>query len=491
MTQTPLFQRVVCETGVEGQYVVRIHSSTTERDIAYQRARLERGKPDDAKPEPIQEKDEEQDDKAFDVLSSCNFAMMVSRTYKRQNTHYAELIPDDRVTRTSMSLSVGTRIMQLIGEIPAGIGDPMPKPQEFGHLKQLYAMYAEQHLDDSDLPKLRERLKDAQKYIMENAVAVITTPALSVQHAVHTAIAPNIGVVMIDEASKIHEIDTAAMMGIYGGADGWVLVGDPCQLKPVAMHRTRFSKQYEKSFHERCIANGTPKVLLQTQFRMAPNIAAPLNAVAYGNRLINHESVTRAHRPVLMEIEDYNKDKFGMAKYALMYDVPNTNTQIDPGTGSKYNEVMVCLCVNLAVGYLSAFPKLSVAVICFYTAQRRLYLAMKDKMVIKNKDFERLHIITADACQGLEFDVSIIDVTVSSNSAGFLKLMNRLVVAISRARLSSNLVVDKQAVCDARCKNLEQVCREYMKLGKIVKVTEDQHAHLRTSEFYHAGMVDF
>ncbi|KIV91911.1 hypothetical protein PV10_06402 [Exophiala mesophila] len=484
------FQGIIEKEGILGQYSVRVHSTAAEDNIARQKARLARGALEDAKPKLVQDLK----DDVMETLASCKFAMAIRKTYKHQHTYFADLVPDHRVTEKSMGLSLGTRIMQLIGEIPVRkVGDPKPELDKFAELKELYLqLMNKEELDESEMEKFKQYLKEAREHVLQNAIVITTTPSLSVTPNVYAPIRNDVKMFIIDEASRILEADAIAMMGIYYEAAGRVLIGDPYQLQPPVMHDHTFSNQMKLSMQARLIGNGTPSAFLDEQYRMSPLISLPLNKAGYQKRLRDHYSVDVPRQPILEKIEQFNKKDFNVAKYCMAFDIWGTETMTAPRTRSRYNVVSQCFSMNLAARYIKEFPTFTVAIICFYKAQNTLYLAIKDAMAAADDCFSRLHVVKADSVQGLEFDVCIIDAIIGK-TAGFLDDMHRLVVAISRAKYSSSLVFDRNAVYFSRSNNLKRVCTAYLELGALVKVKDDGTAlaEMRESKFFHSNMTNF
>lgn len=466
-------QQIVRETTIEEQYVVRVHAVSTEDDVVLRNARKARGLPDDASPPVIDRELSEADQELFD---SVRFAAKVHETYVRANTHFLDLVSDGRVTEASYMLSLGTRVLQLLGLIPAYPGDPQPV-ESFFDLRTMYRQYASSlEFDEDEMSTFRGRLADARGHILANAVVVVTTPALAMVNQVHRPFSHLVRVTMVDEASRLSEPDVIALMGTFP-ASRFVLAGDPMQLKPTVLDtQARFANQMGMSFQCRLMGNGTPSVLLFEQYRMSPKISLPLNNFAYQGRLADHETTTFEHRPQLAELQVFTQELLKVSVYSLLIDVRNTETLVAPQTRSRYNSEMAQFCYNTATKYADRFPDLRVAIICFYNAQWLTYLAMHDQIRVPgpSRPHDKFRVVKADMAQGLEFDVVIVDFTVGPN-AGFLAETNRLVVAVSRARLFSALVVDKAHVVKARgSTNLKRICQEYLQLGRSVKILSGQ-----------------
>lgn len=96
--------------------------------------------------------------------------------------------------------------------------------------------------------------------------------------------------IIVDEASRVHEVDVIALVGKYPSALSKILCGDSLQLPPTVVHRGDLSAQYGVPLQTRLTANGTPAALLTTKYRMDPEIMAILNKVAYNGKLVAHES---------------------------------------------------------------------------------------------------------------------------------------------------------------------------------------------------------
>lgn len=481
-------QEIVLESGQPGQYVVRAHSVGTENNMVIRNANVASGVRQDAKARgfnPMLSQDEQ------GLFDSMHFARLVNKSYHRQNHHFLDLVKDGRVTEASHRLSLGTRILQAIGEIPSGPGDPAVNP-DFAECRQLCRQYSSEiDFDDKQMKRLRASVSLVQQHILYHAIAVATTSGLAVTSKIATPISQHTGILLVDEAARISEVDMIAIIGHYLCARGIVLCGDPNQLNPsVNDAKARFAKQMAVSLQTRLLGNGTPSVMLEEQHRMAPKISRPINNFAYQQRLIDHESTFLVKRPILAEIEAYMGEQYGVPRYAVLFNVQGSETSIAPGTNSKYNPIMAQVCWNIATGILDRFPDISVAIICFYNAQFLVYLAMKDRAMIKNGDnaYCNLTIIKADMVQGLEFGVTVQDYTVGPKGAGFI-IMPRISVVSTRAKYGSFPVIDKEHVKYARSRPLNRICAEYMDLGASVKV--DESSPLRKSEFYDNKLVDF
>ncbi|RJE17234.1 tRNA-splicing endonuclease, partial [Aspergillus sclerotialis] len=90
--------------------------------------------------------------------------------------------------------------------------------------------------------------------------------------------------VVIDEAAQ--SIELSALIPLKYGCSKCILVGDPKQLPPTVLSRVASRFQYEQSLFVRMQANHPKDVhLLDTQYRMHPEISAFPSAAFYDGRL--------------------------------------------------------------------------------------------------------------------------------------------------------------------------------------------------------------
>ena len=97
-------------------------------------------------------------------------------------------------------------------------------------------------------------------------------------------------VVVVDEATQMIE-PTAVYLLARFRASRAILAGDPCQLQPVLSHASAASSaDLRRSLFSRLAASGIEPILLRTQYRCHPQIAAISNALFYNGRLLDGTS---------------------------------------------------------------------------------------------------------------------------------------------------------------------------------------------------------
>ncbi|KAL1748207.1 hypothetical protein HDZ31DRAFT_30258 [Schizophyllum fasciatum] len=276
------------------------------------------------------------------------------------------------------------------------------------------------------------------------------------------AISPK--VLMVEEAGQVLEAHILA--SLVPSVQHLIEIGDPQQLRPtLANYRLSMDHpvggriyRFDRSLMERLADNGAPMSLINVQRRMRPQIAD------YPSRLILYPMLTD-HRLVL----DY-PDVQGMRQNVFFL----THTHQEGGdkdTVSKHNMFEVEMIRDLVMYFLKQGPytgKGDIAVLCAYLGQlQKVRAALKDARLAVAMDerdeaeLERLageegkeaaesfdgveiakHIRlgTVDTFQGEEAKIVIISLVRNSGDfegdspIGFLRVINRVNVALSRAK---------------------------------------------------------
>jgi predicted RNA-binding Zn-ribbon protein involved in translation (DUF1610 family) len=239
--------------------------------------------------------------------------------------------------------------------------------------------------------------------------------------------------VILDEANKAR-IDEALPCLRLGAAV--VMVGDHKQLPPVeddAIYQIvedhpDLEEIVDTSLFQRCWEKGVPeqaRCLLVEQHRMHPEISSYISSASYEDQLENapevleYEYVTRRPFPVALHMVDTAGLRGGRERRGA--------------GGALRNDAEVRVCAQV-VRILDerADPELSLAVIAMYADQ-----VDRLRQALSRRRFRRqVRIDTVDSFEGREEDMVVISLVRSNERGriGFLRVPNRLNVAISRAR---------------------------------------------------------
>jgi hypothetical protein len=320
--------------------------------------------------------------------------------------------PDERILVTSHSnLAVDNALERLAGT-------PGMRAVRVARAERVHPAVDRYRLDDEDDPRLLE----ANCYFATCATAA--TSAITDM---------NFDIVILDEANKARADEALPALRL---GRSLALVGDHKQLPPVeddALYGIVESDPaledlVNRSLFEQCWDGGLPadaQCLLTIQHRMHPDIAAYVSAASYDNQLENapeveaYEYITRKPFPVALHFVDTEGMRGGRERRG-------------PG-GALRNEAEVRVAAQVVRLLDERAPReLSMAVIAMYAEQvERL------RQALGRRKFKRtVKIDTVDSFEGREEDIVVISLVRSNERGriGFLRVPNRLNVAISRAK---------------------------------------------------------
>ena len=320
--------------------------------------------------------------------------------------------PDERILVTSHSnLAVDNALERLAGT-------PGMRAVRVARAERVHPAVDQFRCDDEDDPRLLE----ANCYFATCATAA--TSAITDM---------NFDIVILDEANKAR-VDEALPALRLGAA--LALVGDHKQLPPVeddALYGIvetdeALEQLVNRSLFEQAWEGGLPeeaRCLLTIQHRMHPDIAAYVSKASYDNLLENaaevqaYDYVTRKPFPVALHFVDTEGMRGGRERRG-------------PG-GALRNEAEVKVAAQVVRLLDERAPReMSMAVIAMYAEQvERL------RQALGRRKFKRpVKIDTVDSFEGREEDMVVISLVRSNERGriGFLRVPNRLNVAISRAK---------------------------------------------------------
>ncbi len=231
--------------------------------------------------------------------------------------------------------------------------------------------------------------------------------------------------VFIDEASQA--LEPACWIAIKK-AHRVIMAGDHLQLPPTIKSIKAAKDGLANTLFEKAIKHIDESVMLETQYRMHPDIMKFSGDHFYGGQLKTAEDVLL-------------REKGSELEHFVFIDTAGCGfaEKVKKETLSTYNKEEADLLVKHLSNNLSLDK--SVGIIAPYKAQIEL---LRD-LVMKNPAFDavrdQVSINTVDAFQGQERDVIYIGLTRSNeqNEIGFLKEYRRMNVAMTRAK--SQLVI--------------------------------------------------
>ncbi|KDE03496.1 hypothetical protein MVLG_06009 [Microbotryum lychnidis-dioicae p1A1 Lamole] len=255
-------------------------------------------------------------------------------------------------------------------------------------------------------------------------------------------------IVFLDEAAMCTE--PVSLIPLMKGAQHVCLIGDQKQLPAVVKSREAVQNRLHVSLFERLMAEkAVQTTLLDTQYRMRPQISAFPNQAFYNSALKDAPNVLRRSSPPKSTYLQMNAET-GEPDPCVFISHEGAETFFRQST---LNETEVDLIVSIVGDLLTRNPELdasTIGIISPYASQTRLLsdtFSIGDRRGFSSRVIDRwgfdialrasqVEVNTVDGYQGREKSIIILS-TVRSNAAnfiGFLSDRRRLNVALTRAK---------------------------------------------------------
>ncbi|CAH1269007.1 ZNFX1 [Branchiostoma lanceolatum] len=281
--------------------------------------------------------------------------------------------------------------------------------------KESISEYVDQYKDVAR--RLQEFRNEGDRRILEEAYVIgMTTTGAAKYRSILQDIQP--AVVIVEEAAEVLEAHIVTTLSQH--CKHLILIGDHQQLRPnPTVYQLAQKYNMDISLFERMINNDMLCQRLQLQHRMRPEFARLLTPHIYES-LDNHESVL-----------NYENIK-GVSSNIFFVDHSHLEVQ-DREMKSRSNmheaQFLASFChYLLQQGYSPS----QITILTTYTGQ-----LFNFKTVMKEEVFEGVRVCTVDNFQGEENDIILLSLVRSNEEdiAGFLKVDNRVCVALSRAKM--------------------------------------------------------
>ena len=263
--------------------------------------------------------------------------------------------------------------------------------------------------------------------LREACVIGMTTTCAAKYRSILKEIRPRI--VIVEEAAEVLEAHIIA--SLTSGCQHLILIGDHQQLRPTpAVHDLAKRYKLDVSLFERMVNVGIQCEMLNVQHRMRPEIATLMKHIY--DDLENHESVEKYE-----DIKGMKKNMF-FINHNYMEDSCN---QSHSHVNEHEAKFLVALCRHLMQqGYRAD----QITLLTTYTGQMYAIRdclqeedAIKEPLKPENdSSFRGVRVTTVDNFQGEENDIILLSLVRSNKDekVGFIKIVNRACVALSRAR---------------------------------------------------------
>ncbi|KAJ3137888.1 DEAD-box type RNA helicase [Physocladia obscura] len=261
---------------------------------------------------------------------------------------------------------------------------------------------------------------DLQELFIKKAQAIFST--LNGTYSSNLKDNDTFNVVIVDEAGQATEAETTCVMRECVRA--LILVGDIKQLESTIISEACRTAKFGRSLAERLVSLKHPVFMLETQYRMHPQIAEFCSSQIYNGWLMNSDWV-----------HNYNRPWYENPEYSVVQFVAHSGTRhMRDSSGSSSNDLeakLICTRLSQFLGEY-ADPNLSIGIICPYKAQKVLLESLLLTALPQYRS--QINVNTVDGFQGQERDLIILSLTRVDHVSGFLDDLRRVNVALSRAR---------------------------------------------------------
>ncbi|XP_077125738.1 NFX1-type zinc finger-containing protein 1-like isoform X2 [Ranitomeya variabilis] len=261
-------------------------------------------------------------------------------------------------------------------------------------------------------------------------------------------------IVIVEEAAEV--LEAHIITTLSSRCQHLILIGDHQQLRPATtVYELAKNFNLEVSMFERLIRMGIPYVRLNLQHRMRPEIAKLLTPHIY-DKLENHESVYK-----------YDNIK-GVCQNLFFVDHDHPEHHISEGK-SRQNVHEAGFVKSLCLYFIQqGYSPSQITILTTYSGQ----LHCLQKMMPKAQ-FEGVRVCVVDKYQGEENDIIILSLVRSNlvGNVGFLKIPNRVCVALSRAKKGLYCIGNMQMLSRVPLwKKISEVLEENGQIGKELEV---------------------
>ncbi|XP_070552965.1 NFX1-type zinc finger-containing protein 1-like [Ptychodera flava] len=265
--------------------------------------------------------------------------------------------------------------------------------------------------------RYQEILTQEDRVILQGAKVIgMTTTGASKYHSLLQEIKPNI--VMIEEAAEIFEAHIIS--ALTSECKQLILIGDHQQLRPTpTVHKLAKDYNLDVSLFERLIRLRIPFKQLSHQHRMRPAIA----------KYMHHIYPELQNADV---VKNYGNVK-GVKDNIFFISHEVAEEENDQDTTTHVNQHEASFIVELC-RYLirQGYRRQQITILTAYSGQLHVIQYKMPK-----EEFEGVRVTTIDNFQGEENDIILLSLVRSNEEekVGFLKVDNRICVALSRAKI--------------------------------------------------------
>eukprot|EP00727_Mastigamoeba_balamuthi_P008643 m51a1_g4400 hypothetical protein (1674) ;mRNA; f:391768-411511 len=292
------------------------------------------------------------------------------------------------------------------------------------------------------LERLKEAQLPAQAAVDERDGLVLahtrviggTVTGCAIQQSTIAAARPRY--LVVEEAAEIPE--AALVASLFPSLERVVMIGDHKQLRAsVACHELKVRKHLDVSAFERLLNNGLPSVQLRTQNRMMPTVLAPV-LMHYPTLDSNLDIVGALEAPQWLQHPLFWWD----------HTSPESHEISGRSVANAFEADRTCALVKFMLR--QGFPPQRVTVLVPYAGQMLLLRNRFHIQADQHLGLCEVRVCTVDEYQGDENHLVVLSTVRSGGkSLGFLKEVNRQIVATSRHKVALVIVGNAEHLSSA------------------------------------------
>ncbi|EPB87088.1 hypothetical protein HMPREF1544_06112 [Mucor circinelloides 1006PhL] len=273
------------------------------------------------------------------------------------------------------------------------------------------------------------------KICRQNRVVGMTSTAAAKYHDLLEKMRPR--VMVVEEAAEM--LESHIISALTNSLEHLILIGDHQQLRPsTSVHELAENHALGVSLFERLVMNDFPFTRLSHQRRMRPEIRSLINPIYKDPPLMDHPDVA-AYPPIL---------GMDQSLFFLAHNEDETNMS---ESASKVNEHEAKMAAKLAVYLiLQGYQPEEITIITMYSGQKTMIKRALREERRPDINPEPIQVSSVDGYQGEENKIVILSL-VRSNAAGqigFLKVVNRVCVSLSRAQHGFYILGNARLLCE-------------------------------------------
>jgi senataxin len=306
---------------------------------------------------------------------------------------------------------------------------------EFDELRRLKSVLGNKidHAKDQEKNISRQvemERKRAQQMVLDEAHVICATLSGS-GHDMFQNMSLDLEAVVVDEAAQC--VEASALIPLKYGTAKCILVGDPKQLPPTVFSKVASRFQYEQSLFVRMQTSHPNDIhLLDTQYRMHPDISVFPSTTFYNGRLLDGPDMAQQRQRPWHGTSLLSPYRF--------FDVRGQH-QAAPRGHSLINLAEIDVAMQLYERLITDFGNLGLeSKIGIITPYKSQLSELKNRFSNRYGDtiLETVEFNTTDAFQGRESEVIIFSCVRASSSGniGFLQDIRRMNVGLTRAKSS-------------------------------------------------------